>query len=98
MDELTDADGTITSSAAGQVHLPKLTDHGAIDITATAAVALTSLVTTTANIDLNTTPAVIFTALAEVDDILTWDVGVINLPNANIDASAAGAIVSSAAN
>ena len=94
LDGLTDADGTITSSAAGQVHLPKLTDHGAIDITATAAVALTSLVTTTANINLNTTPAVIFTALAAVDDTLTWDVGVINLPNANIDA---GTIVSSVA-
>jgi len=94
LDGLTDADGTITSSAAGEVHLPKLTDHGAIDITATAAVALTSLVTTTANINLNTTPAVIFTALAAVDDTLTWDVGVINLPNANIDA---GTIVSSVA-
>ncbi|MDB4067492.1 hypothetical protein N9525_06110 [Flavobacteriaceae bacterium] len=97
LDGLTDADGTITSSAAGEVHLPSLTAHGVIDINATAAVALTSLVTTTANIDLNTTPAAFFTALKEVDHTLTWNVGVINIPNANIDAAAFGLISSSVA-
>ncbi|MDO7591612.1 MAG: hypothetical protein MUQ79_04220 [Flavobacteriaceae bacterium] len=85
LDGLTDADGTITSSAAGEVHLPSLTAHGAIDISATAAVALTSLVTTTAAIDLNTTPAAILTNFVEAAHTLTWNIGVINLPNVNLE-------------
>jgi len=85
LDKLADADGTITSSAAAEVHLPSLTAHGAIDITAAAAVALTSLVTTTAAIDLNTTPAAILTNFAEAAHTLTWNIGVINLPNANLE-------------
>ena len=91
---LADADGTITSSAAGEVHLPALTAHGAIDINAASAIALTSLVTTTAVIDLNTTPAVIATNLVEVDHNITWEVGAISLPNANLDA---GSIISAVA-
>ena len=94
LDGLTDADGTITSSAAGEVHLPSLTAHGAIDISATSAVALSSIVSTTATIDLTATPAVILTALAEIDHTFTWDVGLINLPNTQVTA---GTIVSSAA-
>jgi len=85
LDGLTDADGQITSSAAGEVHLPSLTAHGAIDITATAAIALTSLVTSTAAIDLNTTPAVILTNFVEAAYTLTWNIGVINLPNVNLE-------------
>jgi hypothetical protein len=94
LDLLADADGTITSSAAGEVHLPALTAHGAIDINAASAIALTSLVTTTAVIDLNTTPAVIVTNLVEVDHNITWEVGAISLPNANLDA---GSIISAVA-
>jgi hypothetical protein len=86
LDGLTDADGTITSSAAGEVHLPSLTAHGAIDISATSAVALSSIVSTTATIDLTATPAVILTALAEIDHTFTWNVGLINLPNTQVTA------------
>ncbi|MDB2330067.1 hypothetical protein N9V52_06060, partial [Flavobacteriaceae bacterium] len=85
LDALTDADGTITSTVAGEVHLPALTAHGAIDISATDAVALTSLVTSTATIDLDTTPAAILTNFAEAAHTFTWNIGVINLPNVNLE-------------
>jgi hypothetical protein len=84
-DALTDADGAITVTAIGAFHLPALTAHGAIDVSATTAVALSSLVTSTATIDLNSTPAAILTDFVEAAHTLTWNIGVINLPNVNLD-------------
>ncbi|MDA9294631.1 hypothetical protein N9P98_02260 [Flavobacteriaceae bacterium] len=84
-DALTDADGPITVTAIGEFHLPSLTAHGDIDVTATTAVALSSLVTSTAVIDLNTTPAAILTDFVEAAHTLTWNINPINLPNVNLE-------------
>jgi hypothetical protein len=75
----------LTVNSAGEAHFPALTTHGAIDITATTAAALTALVTSTAAIDLNNTPAVVLTNFVEAAHTLTWNIPVINLPNVNLE-------------
>ena len=84
-DALETVTGGLTVVSAGEAHFPDLTSHGAIDITATTAAALTSLVTSTNSIDLNSTPAVILTNFVQAAHTLTWNIPVINLPNTNLE-------------
>ncbi|MDB4609441.1 hypothetical protein OAH13_04970, partial [Flavobacteriaceae bacterium] len=72
-------------NTVGEAHFPALTTFTAdSDIEASVATALTSLVTVTNELDLNDVPTAVLTALVAVEDDLTWDVGVINIPNAAI--------------
>ena len=45
---------------------------------------LSSLVTLTNNLNLYATPAAIFTDLVAIAGNLTWNIGVISLPNADV--------------
>ena len=72
-------------NGAGEVHLGALTTiGGAVDIDATTAAALSSIVTLTQATDLNDTPAVTLTALEAITANLTWDVAVIDLGDVDL--------------
>ncbi|MDB9821169.1 hypothetical protein OAC17_00340 [Flavobacteriaceae bacterium] len=72
-------------NGAGEVHLGALTTiGGVVDIDATTAAALSSIVTLTQTTDLNDTPAVILTALEAITANLTWDVAVIDLGDVDL--------------
>ncbi|MDC1030162.1 hypothetical protein OAR07_02650 [Flavobacteriaceae bacterium] len=72
-------------NGAGEVHLGALTTTGGIvDIDATTAAVLSSIVTLTQATDLNDTPAVNLTALKGITANLTWDVGVIDLGDVDL--------------
>ncbi|MDC0959928.1 hypothetical protein OAR37_00665, partial [Flavobacteriaceae bacterium] len=84
MDDLASATD-LDINTVGEAHFPALTTFtAASDIEASVATALTSLASITATLDLNDVPAAVLTALAVVEANLTWDVGVINIPNAAI--------------
>ena len=86
--------GTIDATG-GALHFTGLTSHGAADFDAAIAVDLTAMVSPTAAVDLNTSPALIAPAMTTFGKAVTWEVPVINLPD--VDVVTNGSIISAAA-
>ena len=89
------AGGTLDINSVGEAHLTALTEITEVTDIEASTIAISSLVTISANTDINTAATLVgATALRSIasGSNLTHEVGVINLPNVNVDGTLVSAV------